>query len=369
MTTKSLDKSQKDKYTRIVKNAGQWNVILGWLWVASSLFWALILFITSDTHTIFGGFGSAIISLATSTYVVIVAVNITLAILHLVLGTYIQNLMGPLTKKFLIICAVAALPFCLALLPILPALMSFYGLYAYAKLERSNSLKFKQKYSLEQFRKKVTIVGILLGLVVATSIFSLVRANHATGDSSDSSGKNKYFKIGTCDSVSKTFCAYHDKSQGYHVVFPIPDNGVPAPTLFDSTRAFGPNKDFEGTASNVAASMNSYNVSVYSFTTDTSSSVARLEQVRDKSNIFCGTNTDADPLTTYNGLPAISTTVTAISSIDQTPCHFYATTIQKGNKVYEIDALDIVLIKDQPLATTVSLDNYQAFLASFKFTD
>jgi hypothetical protein len=113
-------------------------------------------------------------------------------------------------------------------------------------------------------------------------------------------------------------------------------------------------------------SMNGYRIDVYTFKASTGDVLSRLQKVRDIDNLHCGTNADTDTLTTYNTLPAIISDTSGTDSIESAPCHFFATTVQKGNEIYEISATEIDTSTNQEHATATG---YQIFLASFKFTN
>lgn len=341
---------------------------MGWLWVASSLFWGLILINISLSHDALGALGSLFISWSTPTLVVALAVNIGFALMYLIMGAYIESFAGSHTRQFLIICGIVSAVTFLGILPIIALLYSLYGLYAYQKLKNTGSLTFKRTSLRKQYQRQATIALALLGVAFITGLIGIAKANHTVAASAGTtqSGKSRYFNSGSCLSKTSTVCVYRDTAAGYQVAFPITAIGK-TPTLFDSVLATGsPFSALNNTASYVQALMSGYLVEVYSFKNPTTNVLNRLEQVRNNDNLDCGTNPETDTLTTYLSLPAISTNIAGMNSFPSAPCHFYATTIAKGNKVYEISGTDI---DTKDYLERVSQAGYQTFLASFKFTD
>ena len=356
MATK-LSAQQKAHYKLVIQRAGLWNKVFGWIWLANGVLWAVWVGATAQSNNPIAVLASVVNSLATPFLDAAVIVSVVLGLMHLAMGTYMRLLAGPLIKPFLVVCTVAALLFSLALVPIPFAIMSIYGLYAYAKLQKAGSATFKpKKFVPDQFRLEGALIGIVL-VVIAVLFISGVSKNASNFSDSDAGGK--YFTTGACASkAAQKSCVYTSQIDNFQATYPE------APTVFHNhlseAESYYP-------AKHISVSGNGLSVDVFKF--HGNAGATEMQETITGVNFECKSNdptTDVYTPTSFNGLTATRYEVVGKDSILDGDCHFYALAIAKANKVYVLSGEHIV---NQHGTNGPSSAEFEAFVASFKFTD
>ncbi len=351
---------QSDKYRSIIRRAGLWNKVFGWLWLANGLMFAFLFAYSTISHSVFANLFSLVTIFGSSEINLAVIASLIFGVVFLYGGTYVRQFRGSLIGVFLFICGVISLTQYKSLIPLIPAIMSFYGMYAFYKLSRQGELEYQENrqpwwgFSLRE-------LGLGLLFIVFSLIMLTVGLGRTHSTTSGVSASHKYFDNAQCSGGTSpaTGCLYISTKDHYQVTF-LPTKR--SPTLFDSGQAIV----FHSTAYLTSAATGEYGVDVFTFNKDvTTSTLFKLQESRNDANISCGTNPTTDQLTTYIGLPAIITDVAGTDSIENVDCHYFSTALAKNDKVYVIYGKDLNLVNGQ----RVTLDSFNTFLASFKLTN